>query len=90
MWQETTQNFQVGTFGNPADPQTMMLYWNMMKGLNYPLAKHALASISERAQQLPYELQQAIMNNPQILQVVQDVIQNPEKYQQPQGGAPNV
>lgn len=33
MWQETTNNFVSGTFGNPADPQTIMLYWNMMRGL---------------------------------------------------------
>jgi hypothetical protein len=57
-----------------------------MKGLNYPLAKYALASLSERSQQLPYELQQAIMNNPNILQAVQQVVQNPELAQ---GGTSN-
>lgn len=81
MWQETTNNFVAGTLGNPADPQTLLLYWNMMKGLNYPLAKNAIASLSERQQQLPYELQQAIMQNPEILQTVQQVIQ--------EGGTPN-
>ena len=71
MWKETTVNFQSGTFGNPADPNTLMLYWNIMRELNYPLAKTALQSIAERSQQMPYELQQAIMNNPEILQKVQ-------------------
>jgi hypothetical protein len=51
MWQETTNNFVSGTLGNPADPQTMMLYWNMMKALNYPLARTALQSIQQRQQQ---------------------------------------
>ena len=78
MWQETTNNFVSGTLGNPADPQTMMLYWNMMKGLNYPLAKTALASLQERQQELPYELQQVIMQNPEILNAVQTIVQNPE------------
>lgn len=90
MWQETTANFSQGTFGNPADPQSLMLYWNVMKGLNYPLAKHALASITERTQQLPFELQQAIMQNPEILKAVQMVVQNPDivnKLQQ--GGSSN-
>lgn len=87
MWQETTNNFMSGTFGNPADPQSLMLYWNMMKGLNYPLAKYALASLSERAKELPYELQQAIMNNPEILQAVQTVIQNPDIVNKIKGGA---
>ena len=74
MWQETTNNFASGTFGNPADPQTLLLYWNMMKGLNYPLAKYAIASLQQRSQQLPYELQQAIMQNPEILQAVQKLV----------------
>ena len=89
MWQETTNNFMSGTLGNPADPQTLLLYWNIMKGLNYPLAKLAIDSLSERSQQLPFELQQAIMSDPNILQTVQDVIANPEKYKDT-GGEKNV
>jgi len=49
-----------------------------MKGLNYPLAKFALANLRERSQQLPYELQQVIMQNPKILEGVKTLIQNPE------------
>ena len=75
MWAETTNNFAAGTFGNPADPQTLLLYWNIMKGLNYPLAKYAISSLRERQQELPYELQQAIMQNPEILQQVQALAQ---------------
>lgn len=86
MWQETTNNFAAGTLGNPADPQTMMLYWNMMKGLNYPLAKHALSSLQQRSQQLPFEIQQAIMQNPEILQAVQRIISNPELIEESKGG----
>lgn len=86
MWQETTNNFVSGTLGNPADPQTMMLYWNMMKGLNYPLAKTALASLQQRQQQLPYELQQAITQNPEILNAVQTIVSNPEILKEIQEG----
>lgn len=90
MWQETTNNFVSGTLGNPADPQTMMLYWNMMKGLNYPLAKTALASLQQRQQQLPYELQQAIVANPDILKSVSEMAANPELARQiTQGGGSN-
>ena len=89
MWQETTNNFASGTFGNPADPQTLLLYWNMMKGLNYPLAKHAIASIQQRAQQLPFELQQAIMQNPEILKAVQALVANPDMLAEAQGGGAN-
>lgn len=91
MWQETTNNFAAGTFGNPADPNTLMLYWNVMKNLNYPLAKTALASIVERSQELPFELQQAILQNPEILQAVQTLVQNPDLINKiQQGGTSNV
>ena len=89
MWQETTNNFVSGTLGNPADPQTMMLYWNMMKGLNYPLAKTALQSLQQRQQQLPVELQQAIMQNPEILNAVQIIVSNPEILREIQQGGSN-
>lgn len=88
LWQETTNMLQLGALGNPAEPQTLLLYWNIMKGLNYPLAKAAIASITERKQELPYELQQAIMQNPEILKTVQQVLQNPNEYVK-QGGVPS-
>ena len=88
MWKETTGNFQAGTFGNPNDPQTLLLYWNVMKGLGYPLAGVALTNLSQRTQELPYEMQRAIMDNPQILQAVQQQISGggksvPDKSEQP-------
>lgn len=48
MWRETTNNFVVGTMGNPADPQAQLLYWTVMKDLNYPLAKTCLDSLTAR------------------------------------------
>ena len=90
LWQETTNNFVSGTLGNQADPQTQLIYWNMMAGLNYPLAKTAAASIQQRAQQLPFELQSAIMSNPDILKAVQTVVSNPEILREiEQGGKSN-
>lgn len=53
------------------DPSTLMLYWNIMKGLGYPLAKTALTSLQERSQELPFEIQQAIMSNPELLKQAQ-------------------
>ena len=90
LWQEATNNFTAGTFGNPADPASLLLYWNMMKGLNYPLAKQAVANLQQRSQQLPYELQAAIMANPQILETVRDVIVNGGEDSKGQGGVKNV
>lgn len=48
MWRETTMNFSGGTMGNPQDPRTQMLYWKIMKELNYPLAKLCLQDVTER------------------------------------------
>ena len=39
-----------------------------MKELGYPLAKQALASLRQRTQELPIELQQVIMQNPEMME----------------------
>lgn len=67
MWQETLQQFTMGTFGNPADPRTLQLYWQVMDTMQYPLAKLVLAGIGENAQHIPPDLEQALMQNPDIL-----------------------
>ncbi len=75
MWQETTDKFVQGAFGNPSDPKVLKLYWNTMDSLQYPLAKIALAGIAEGEKHLPYEIEQAIMNNPQLLQAIMQMLQ---------------
>ena len=75
MWRETQDKFIQGAFGNPADPRTLKLFWNVMDSLQYPLAKTALAGIAESEQHLPPELEQALMQNPQILQQAMALIQ---------------
>lgn len=74
MWQETQDKFVQGALGVPNDPRTLKLYWNIMDSLQYPLASIALAGIKENEQHLPPELEQAIMQNPQILQMIQAVL----------------
>jgi hypothetical protein len=74
MWQETQDKFIQGALGNPADPRTMKLFWHMMEEFQYPLAKTAVAGIEDMEQHLPPELEQMIMQNPQILQVIQGLI----------------
>ena len=75
MWQETTDKFIQGAFGVPNDPRTLKLYWNTMDALQYPLAKVALAGITESEQHLPAEVEQALMQNPEALQAAIAVIQ---------------
>lgn len=67
MWQETLQQFTMGTFGNPQDPRTLQLFWQIMDSMQYPLAKLVLAGIKEQAQHLPPDLEQALMQSPEVL-----------------------
>lgn len=67
MWQETLQQFTMGTLGNPQDPRTLELFWNIMDSMQYPLAKFALAGIKNASQHLPPDLEQALIQSPEVL-----------------------
>lgn len=88
MWQETLQQFTMGTIGNPADPRTLELYWNIMDKMQYPLAKLMLAGIKDNSQHLPPELEQALMQNPEILQTAAALV-NQTQNAGPGGARPN-
>lgn len=75
MWQETQDKFIQGAFGNPADPRTLETFWNTMNALQYPLAKIALAAIKEGEKHLPFEVEQALMQNPELLNMVMAAMQ---------------
>lgn len=36
MWQETRMNLQTGAFGNPAELDTLIMFWSKMEQLHYP------------------------------------------------------
>lgn len=87
MWQETQDKFVQGALGNPQDPRTLEVFWNMMDSLQYPLAKLALAGIKDNATHLPPEVEQAIMRNPQAMQMLSQIMQ--EGTEQRGGARPN-
>ena len=74
MWQETQDKFIQGAMGNPADPRTLKLFWNIMDQYQYPLAKTVIAGIEDNEQHLPFEIEQAIMQNPEVLGMVQQLL----------------
>lgn len=84
MWQETQDKFINGAFGNPADVRTLELYWNIMDSLQYPLAKVALAGIKDSAQHIPPEIEQAILQNPELQQLITQYM---SEMQDGRGGA---
>lgn len=87
MWQETQDKFVQGALGNPQDPRTLEVFWNIMNSLQYPLAKLALAGIRDNTQHLPQEVEQAIMQNPQLMQMVAQTLQ--QGKEQRGGARPN-
>ena len=63
MWQETRMNLQSGAFGDPANPRTLILFWNKMESLHYPGAAETKAYLEEelkRAEQAQAAQMQAM------------------------------
>ena len=87
MWQETLQQFTMGTLGNTQDPRVLKLFWNVMAQMQYPLAKIVLASIEENEQHLPPELEMALLQNPELLQMAATLIEG--QGEQRGGARPN-
>ena len=78
MWQETTEKFIQGGFGNPEDPRTLTLYWNILYSLQYPLAKVALAGIKDNSQHIPADVEQALMQHPELIKDAMATIEEQE------------
>lgn len=79
MWQETTDRFINGMLGDPSDPRVLELYWNLMEQQQYPLAKLVLAGIKDNAQHLPPEIEQMLVQNPEILQATLQMMQKQQE-----------
>ena len=87
MWQETLQQFTMGTFGNPQDPRVLLLFWQIMDTMQYPLAKMVLAGIKEQSEHLPPDLEQALMQSPEVLQTATALVNG--QGEQRGGARPN-
>lgn len=74
MWQETQDKFVMGAFGAVNDPRTLRMFWNIMASLQYPLANVVLAGIKENEQHLPADIEQAIMQDPNIMDTVKQML----------------
>lgn len=75
LWQEARGNLEKGCFGNPADYQTLVMFWTIMEGLHYPLATEIKQQMQKRLeeqqmmqqqqmqQQAQQDAQRAVMQN---------------------------
>jgi hypothetical protein len=62
IWQENRMNFQQGAYGDPALPQTQLIFWLNMDKAHYPFARDNVERIREeiRRQQELAMMQQQI------------------------------
>lgn len=68
MWQETRNNFQSGAFGNPAELDTLALYWNEMASLHYPGAESKKEYFDQKKQEQMMQ-QQMLAQQQQMAQM---------------------
>ena len=67
LWQEARMNFQTGAYGDPANLETLVLFWTEMERLHYPLAANTKAALQERlaAQQQMAQAMPPVPEQPQ-------------------------
>lgn len=84
MWNLLTQQFLAGSFGAPQDPAVMKLYWSIMKQLQFPFAAAVQTDLNERAADLDPAMKQFLLQNPEILDyIAQMMAQNNVANKQP-------
>lgn len=77
MWQLIDRDFLNGSTGSELDPQrALKLYWHMKDQFGYPTAKFAIKFLDESAKHLPSQIEQALMNNPEAIELALSYIQD--------------
>lgn len=75
MWQETRMNLQTGAFGDPADLNTLILFWQKMEMLHYPGAGETKSYLEKRLQQQMQQQQMMMQMQMQQMQAQQQMAQ---------------
>lgn len=75
LWNQTTQAFVGGTFGNPADPMVIRIYWQLMARYDYPLASKVLQQLDALPSNIPQEILQALSQNPELINELGTMLQ---------------
>lgn len=60
MWQQIMSQFQIGAFGNPAEPNTLLIYWRFLEKAHYPNARVMVEMYKSQIQQMQAAQQQAM------------------------------
>lgn len=71
MWQLIDNDFINGTMGTQIDAaRALKMYWQMKEQFGYPTAKYALAFMQDAEKHLPSDIEKAMVENPQLVQMV--------------------
>lgn len=77
MWQLIDNDYLNGTMGTAVDPvRALRMYWHMKGQAGYPTAKFALAFLEDSIQHLPTQIEQALVNNPEAVELALSYIQD--------------
>jgi hypothetical protein len=77
MWQLITNDFINGTLGTQVDPnRALLMYWHLMEQQNYPLAKFALTFLESSMHKLPSQVEKALVENPEAVNVALSYLQD--------------
>ena len=90
MWQLIDNDFLNGTLGTSIDPnRALIMYWQMKDQMGYPLAKYALAFLKEAQQELPTQVEKALVEHPEAVQMALEYIKAQQEAMGLGGGQSN-
>ncbi|MFA5562242.1 MAG: hypothetical protein WDA00_06360 [Eubacteriales bacterium] len=64
MWQKNLENLQSGTLGDPADPATLLRYWQLQERVHYPFARENVEYFQALVQSDRITLEKEIPDEP--------------------------
>jgi hypothetical protein len=76
LWQENRQNFHQGAYGDPALPQTQLIFWQNMEKAHYPWANDNVERIKAEIQR-----QQEIAQYQEQIKQLQGEVENRAGYE---------
>jgi len=80
MWQLIDNDYINGTMGNEVDPiRALQMYWTMKDQAGYPTARFALNFLNDTIKKLPTQIEQALVNNPEAVQLALSFIADMQK-----------
>lgn len=75
MWQLIDNDYINGTMGTAIDPlRANLMYWQMKDQYGYPTAKFAIDFLKSSVEHLPSKIEQALLANPDAVQVALSMI----------------